>query len=156
MMDYIDMEEGSDGIRYVLMQADKFARIVEFVPAASSKATRTGDSGVERPLRPDPDWIISDGGSHFKNRAMKLLTEQMGINHHITLAYCPWANGAIEIVGKELLWTTRAIISELGYSATDWNLVLPLINYVLNHRGRLSSMRSILRDLEPATSIYIP
>ena len=83
-----------------------------------------------------PKWLITDGGSHFKNRAMELMTQQMGIQHHITLAYCPWANGSVEIVGKELLWTTRAVISELGYSATDWGLVLPLINYVLNSRER--------------------
>ena len=67
---------------------------------------------------------------------MTLMTGQIGINHHITLAYCPWANGSVEIVGKELLWTTRAVVSELGYSATDWTLVLPLIMFIINHRER--------------------
>ena len=30
----------------------------------------------------------------------------------------------------------RAVLSELGYSATDWSLVLPLVNYIVNHRER--------------------
>ena len=58
---------------------------------------------------------------------MKLLTQQIQMEHHITLAYCPWANGAIEIVDKELLWTMRALLSELGFSATDWGILLLLV-----------------------------
>ena len=34
------------------------------------------------------------------------------------------------------MWTSRSIISELGYSATDWTLVLPLINFIINHLHR--------------------
>ena len=67
---------------------------------------------------------------------MRLLTEQMGIKHHITLAYSPWANGAVEIVNSELLWTVSVILSELKYTATDWNLVTPLVQYILNGRVR--------------------
>ena len=39
-------------------------------------------------------------------------------------------------MGKELLWTIRAVISELGYSATDWAMVLPLVQCIVNHRER--------------------
>ena len=67
---------------------------------------------------------------------MKLLAEKMGLQHHITLAYCPWANGSVEIVGKELLWTMRAVVSELGFSATDWVSLLPLVQFIINHRER--------------------
>ena len=137
MMDYIDMEDGSDGMRYVLMGADKFCRMVEFVPTAGPTAVQATKLTLKWGSRFGlPEWIITDGGSHFKNKAMKLLTDQMGIQHHITLAYCPWANGSIEIVGKELLWTMRALLSELGYSATDWVLILPLVQCVVNYRDR--------------------
>lgn len=79
---------------------------------------------------------------------MQLLTEQMGVNHHVTRAYCPWANGSVEIVGKELPWTARAVLSELGYSATDWTLVLPLFNFILNHRER-EREREVLNSRTP-------
>ena len=42
-------------------------------------------------------WVLSDGGSHFKNSLMKDLTDALGIEHHITLPYCPWANGSVEV-----------------------------------------------------------
>ena len=32
MMDYIDMEDGSEGMRYVLIGADKFSRLTECSP----------------------------------------------------------------------------------------------------------------------------
>lgn len=137
MLDYIDMEDGSDGHHYVLICADKFSRMVELVPARGPTAIKATHSVLVWGSRYGlPTWIISDGGSHFKNRAIRLLAEQMGLQHHITLAYCPWANGSVEIVDKELLWTMRAVISELGYSATDWVLLLPLVQFVLNHRER--------------------
>ena len=137
MMDYIDMEQGSEGQRYVLMLADKFSKIVEFVPAPAPTAITACNAVLKWASRYGmPTWIISDGGSHFRNRAMELLCERMGIQHHVTLAYCPWANGSIEIVGRELLWTMRAMISELGFSATDWVLLLYLVQYVVNLRER--------------------
>ena len=38
MMDYIDMEEGSDGFNYVLMGVDKFCRLAEFTPTVGTTA----------------------------------------------------------------------------------------------------------------------
>lgn len=137
MMDYIDMGEESEGMKYILICADKFGRLCELEPAAAATSIKATQSVLQWGARFGlPDWIITDGGSHFKNRAMKHLTELMGIDHHITLAHCPWANGAVEIFGRQLLWTTRALLSELGYTATDWMKVRPLINLVLNYRER--------------------
>ena len=56
-----------------------------------------------------PAWVISDGGSHFKNDLMADLADLLGIQHHITLPYCPWANGSVEVVGKDLVWTLRGL-----------------------------------------------
>ena len=83
-----------------------------------------------------PTWTISDGDSHSHNRFMELLCDRIDIHHHIKLAYCPWKNGSIESFGRELLWTMRAIISEVGFSATDWVLLLSLVQCVFNLRER--------------------
>ena len=137
MVDYIDMGEESEGMRYCLICADKYTRLCELEPSASPTSIKATQSVLQWGARFGlPDWIISDGGSHFKNKAMRHLTDLMGIEHHITLARCPWANGAVEIFGRQLLWTTRALLSELGYTATDWMKVRPLINLVLNYRER--------------------
>ena len=80
--------------------------------------------------------MISDGGSHFKNDLLKEFTQMLGIEHHITLAYCPWANGSVEVVGKDLLWTTRSLTSEFRAAVEEWDLLLPLVEFVLNQRDR--------------------
>ena len=83
-----------------------------------------------------PEWLITDGGPHFKNRALELMAQRMGIEHHITLAHCPWANGSVEIVGYDLLFTLRNILNEFELMPTEWPDVLPLVQYVINHRPR--------------------
>ena len=60
----------------------------------------------------------------------------LGIDHHITFPFCPWANDSVEVVNRDLLWTTRATLSELRFAADEWDLVLNLIAYVINHRPR--------------------
>ncbi len=66
---------------------------------------------------------------------MEETTQRLGIDHHVTLAYAPWSNGAIERVGRELLWTLRSLIDEMGLEVTDWDLLVPLVQFVLNHRS---------------------
>ena len=60
----------------------------------------------------------------------------MGIRHHITLAHCPWSNGSVEVVGYDLVYTLRCVLSELSMLVTDWPKVLPLVQYAINHRPR--------------------
>ena len=69
---------------------------------------------------------------------MKELTQQvMGIEHHITLAYCPRANGSVEVVGRDLLWTLRALTSEFRISLDKWDLVLPLVQLLVNYHDKV-------------------
>ena len=137
MMDYIKMGASRSGYSYVLMFVDKFSRLTEFVPAASPTTLVAAKALIRwSAQRGLPLWLLSDGGSHFKNSIMKDLTDSLGIDHHITLPYCPWANGSVEVVGKDLLWTCRALCSELQVAVDEWDLVLPLAEYAINHRRR--------------------
>ena len=137
MIDYIKIGLSRSGLMYVLMLVDKFSRLVEFVPAAPATSIVVARAIVRwSAQRGLSSWIISDGGPHFKNDLIKELNEVMGIEHHITLPYCPWANGSVEVVGKDLLWTLRALCSEFQASIDEWDLVLPLAEYAINHRRR--------------------
>ena len=60
----------------------------------------------------------------------------LGYDHHITMPYCPWTNGSVEVVGKDLCWTLRALCSEFQASVDEWDLVLPLAEYAVNHHRR--------------------
>ena len=95
------------------MLVDKFSRLVEFVPAAAATSVVAARAvlrwAAQRGL---PCWMISDGGPHFENELMKALAQVLGYDHHITMPYCPWANGSVEVVGKDLCWTLRALCNE--------------------------------------------
>ena len=137
MFDYIKMGNSRSGYAYVLMLVDRFTRRVMFFPAVAATAiiaaraiiTWSAQFGL-------PEWWISDGGSHFKNEVLRELAECLGVEHHITLAYCPWANGGVEVVGKDLLWTCRALLSEFRSAVDEWDLVLPVVEFIVNHRPR--------------------
>ena len=65
------------------------------------------------------------------------LAELLGIDHHVTFPFCPWANGSVEVVGSDLLWTIRGVLSELRFAADEWDLPLSLVAYIINHRPRV-------------------
>ena len=137
MFDYIKMGASRTGFEYVLILVDKFSRRVMFLPAVSPTAIFAARAIIRWASQYGlPDWWISDGGSHFKNDVMRELAECLGVEHHITLAYCPWANGGVEVVGKDLLWSCRALLSEFKSAIDEWDLVLPLIEFVVNYRPR--------------------
>ena len=91
---------------YVLIHLDKFTRAVQLTAVdvvTTIYAARTTLRWVTR--NGIPKWIISDGGSNFKNEKLEVLAGVLGFEHHITLAYCPWTNDSIEVVVKDLVWT---------------------------------------------------
>lgn len=129
--DYIYIGESGSDLKYILMLCDKLSRTVELIPTESATTIPMMDTLVSWGSRYGlPEWLITDGGPHFANMAMEETMKRLGINHHITLAYAPWSNGAIERVGKELLWTLRTLMDELGLE----DLLVPLIQFTLNHR----------------------
>ncbi len=58
-----------------------------------------------------PQWV-SDRGPHFKNEVVRGLREATRGFHYFTYAYCPWTNGTVEFVYRELLRVMRALVSE--------------------------------------------
>ena len=113
MMDYIKVWPSKNGRSYALMQADKMSKLAKFtateqttaVPACQAMLWWGSQFGL-------PEWLISDGGTHFANDVMKLLTGKMKVKHHVTLAFFPWANGSIEVMGRELVRTIMVMLSE--------------------------------------------
>ena len=158
MLDYIKIGLSRSGYTYVLMLVDKFSRLVEFVPAAAATSVVAARAvlrwAAQRGL---PCWMISDGGPHFDNELMEALAQVLGYDHHITMPCCPWANGSVEVVGKDLCWTLRALCSEFQASVDEWDLVLPLAEYAINHRRRAilgdRSAVEIMTGRQPRTPV---
>ena len=137
MLDFIEIGPSEDGFKYALMAVGKYTKLVEFVPASEATAIHASKVILEWGSRFGlPEWLISDGGRHLANHALRLVEERMGIRHHITLAHCPWSNGSVEVVGYDLVYTLRCVLSELSMLVTEWPKVLPLVQYAINHRPR--------------------
>ncbi|XP_070025777.1 uncharacterized protein [Nicotiana sylvestris] len=49
-----------------------------------------------------PRAIISDGGSHFCNKAFDTLLARYGVNHKVSTPYHPQANGQVEVSNREI------------------------------------------------------
>ena len=137
MSDYIEIGPSDEGFVYVLMSVDKLSKLVEFVPTEAATAIPVSKAIIDWGSRYGlPEWLISDGGRHYVNHAIKLVEERMGVRQHITVAHCPWSNGSVEVVGFDLVYTLRCLLSEFEMLVTEWPKVLPLLQYTINHRPR--------------------
>ena len=134
MMDYIKIWPSETGRTYVLMQVCKFTKLCEFIPTFETTAIPACQALLSWGSRYGlPEWLIRDGGTHFANRAMELLTDKLGVQHRITLAHCTWSNGAIEVVGKALLRVLRVLLSEFNLALEKWEPMMPLVQYTVNN-----------------------
>lgn len=80
-----------------------------------------------------PNGLISDGPTHVKNENVRLVTKRLRVAHHFTLPYTPWSNKAVERLGKELVRTSRALVSELQMDFKEWPDLLPILQSALNN-----------------------
>ncbi|KAE8999859.1 hypothetical protein PR001_g18944 [Phytophthora rubi] len=102
--DFLSLPASSTGLHYVLVLKDGMSGYTELVgcPAA------TADEALSALV----DWFkrfgivyqwVSDQGTHFKNQLIGSLRRLFGAQHHFVTAYCPWANGSVEVVNRLVL-----------------------------------------------------
>ena len=53
-------------------------------------------------LFPNTRAIVTDHGSHFKNKMMAELSVKLGFHHNNSTPYYPQANGQVEAINKVL------------------------------------------------------
>ena len=67
---------------------------------------------------------MSDQGSHFINRTMRSLTEELQVQHKKSTPYQSQANGTIEAFNKILETTLTKVCNT---NCDDWDLKIPVI-----------------------------
>ena len=132
--DFCYMSPGEKGNTYVLVLKDDHSSYVWLVPTSEATAETVATILI--------DWFaafgvvqqwVSDRGSHFKNEVVRLLKEKTNSGHHFTLAYCPWSNDTVEVVCRELLRASRAILSEYQLPNKCWPSIMPVVQSALNN-----------------------
>lgn len=132
--DFCYLMNGEEDKTYVFVQKDDLSGYVWLSPCTAADA----EAAAENLLRCFSvfgvvhRWV-SDRGPHFRNEVIKNIRESTKSDHHFTLAYCPWSNGTVEVVCRELLKSTRALLSEFQLSPRSWPSVIPLVQAALNN-----------------------
>ena len=79
------------------------------------------------------EWLVSDSGSHFKNRVVKTLTEMLGIQHHINTPHIHHAAGTVEVLQRRVKALLRKLVSELNVPFEEAGNLLPAVQMACNH-----------------------
>ena len=81
-----------------------------------------------------PQELISDRGVHFKGKVDTLIQEY-GIQHHISSAYRPQTNGAVEAINKNI----KRILKKMVEISRDWSEKLPFALWAYRTSFRTST-----------------
>ena len=110
--------KSSSGYEFILIAINYFTKWVEATSYAKLNATKVATFirshiicryGVAHEL-------ISDRGVHFKGEVDTLL-QRYGIQHHISSAYRPQTNGAVEAANKNI----KRILRKMIENSRDWS-----------------------------------
>ncbi|XP_070056564.1 uncharacterized protein [Nicotiana tomentosiformis] len=110
----------SCGNTYISVVVDYVSKLIEVVALPNNEAwsmvaflkknifTRFGT----------PRAIISDGGSHFCNKAFDTLLSKYGVTHKVSTPYHPQVSGQVEVSNREI----KSILSKtVNANRTDWS-----------------------------------
>lgn len=132
--DYCYLGKSNIGPVYVLIVKDDLSSYTWLFPCDAPNTENVVDALTEwiSSFGAPSQWV-SDQGTHFKNEAMTVLKERLRCAHHFTLPYCPWTNGTVEVVCRELLRIIRALLSEFQLPFKVWPTLIPMVQSVLNN-----------------------
>lgn len=136
-MDYLYMGPACDDKLYLFLIRDDLSGYVWLWPTDSCTSEAAAEAlsvwiGVFGPMT----WLVSDQGTHFKNKLVREMLEDSRVRHHFTTAYCPWANGSIERICRDVLTACKALLAEFGLPPKSWPRVTECAQSVLNHAPR--------------------
>ncbi|ETV71515.1 hypothetical protein H257_13178 [Aphanomyces astaci] len=123
------------GLKYVLVIKDDKSGFVRLHVSTTGSAAETtaalmewfGLFGVVK------TWVF-DSGCHFKNELVSTLGHMFGVHHHFVTPHCPWANGTVAVVNRNVAQTLKTLCIEMRLHAGDWPGVLSLVQPALNQQ----------------------
>lgn len=161
-LDYIDLGPSATGDKYVLMLRDDHLDYNWFFSFPDTSAANAANAIIDWCAAFGvPKTLMSDVPTHFRNETISLVEKGLKVPHHFTLPYCPWSNGDIERLGRELVRTFRAVLSELKSKNNEWPDLLPVIQSILNNSqspqsGNIAPISAFLgRDPTPPISTFL-
>jgi transposase InsO family protein len=108
----------SEGCEYILVAIDYVSKWVEALPCQAADAMHSKKMfhkviilryGV-------PRIVISDGGSHFIDRAFRKTLSEVGVDHRIATPYHPQTTSQAETSNKQIKNILQKIVNQMGRS----------------------------------------
>jgi hypothetical protein len=120
------------GNQYVLVVIDCFTRWVQLYPLQSVSALPTAVALLNWVSNYSaPSFLRSDGGSQFVNEVIYELTQLMGTEQSVTLAYSHEENGLVERANRTMITHLRAVLFD-KHVVGRWSESLPLVQRIMN------------------------
>ncbi|XP_019259844.1 PREDICTED: uncharacterized protein LOC109237900 [Nicotiana attenuata] len=144
-IDFIGPFVSSYGNKYILVAVDYISKWLETLALPPKDA-----KGVTGFLKKNiftcfgtPRAILSDGGTHFYNRAFARLLEKYEVHHKVTTQYHPQSSGQVEVSNREI---KNVLANTVNATRTDWACHLPVEH---KHKA-LWALRQLNLDMETA------
>ncbi|XP_070050913.1 uncharacterized protein [Nicotiana tomentosiformis] len=119
-IDFMGPFISSYGMTYVLVSVDYVSNWVEAIALPNNEA-RSVIAFLKKNIFTrfgTPRAILSDGGSHFCNKAFFGLLEKYGVKHKVDTPYHPQSSGQVEVSNREI----KSILAKtVNANRTDWS-----------------------------------
>ncbi|CAM8990008.1 unnamed protein product [Rhodiola kirilowii] len=109
----------SYGNRYILIAVDYVSKWVEVIPSPTCDAKVVAKL-FKKVIFPrfGARTVISDGGSHFKEKQFGALLKKYAVYHKVATPYHPQTSGQVEVSNREI----KVILEKtVGSSRKDWS-----------------------------------
>ena len=101
-IDYMGPFPSSYGHSYILLVVDYVSTWIEAIGTTKDDG-KTVQNFLKRYIFTRfgvPKALISDGGSHFCNKALESMLSKYGVHHKVTTAYHPQVNGQAKVLNR--------------------------------------------------------
>nr|XP_016441395.1 PREDICTED: uncharacterized protein LOC107766989 [Nicotiana tabacum] len=145
-IDFMGPFVSSYGYKYILVAVDYVSKWVEAValPANDAKGVTSFQKKNIFTRFGTPRAIISDGGTHFCNRAFAHLLEKYGVRHKVATSYHPQTSGQVEVSNKEIKSVLTKTVQQGLIGRRSWMI----------HYGRTAQHSKLqMRSQAPAESL---
>ncbi|CAM8959463.1 unnamed protein product [Rhodiola kirilowii] len=122
-IDFMGPLPSSQGNSFILVAVDYVSKWVEAIasPSCDAKVVIKMFKKIIFPRFGMPRAVISDNGSHFKERRFEYMLKKHEIFHRCSTPYDLQANGQVEVSNREI---KNILTKTVGKSGKDWALKL--------------------------------
>ncbi|XP_075083516.1 uncharacterized protein LOC142167254 [Nicotiana tabacum] len=108
---------------YILVAVDYVSKWVEAIALPNNEA-RSVTAFLKKNIFAQfgtPRATLSDGGSHFCNKAFVGLLEKYGVKHKVATPYYPQSSGQVEVSNRGI---KKILAKTVNANITDWSKML--------------------------------